>query len=337
MKRPCSCYKNYNWELLPSNVITDVDPYLVYPGNLPADIWYLSKSVGDKPSDTGYWKASKNDDKIITCYTTTALKITFEHYLGPEPTAKKTDWMMHKYMIIRNQINDNAELLDPRALFRVFLNYGENLYVGSHCSNTGKQDAEGKIMKVNADSGSCSQGSTNWSMNLGHGNPVRHIQGLPEINDLSEGDFLELADLDDNPESTSSSSENSSVLTFSTDDDCFDSSALLQELEENSQDMQPKHTERKCQVAAPLEAKKVVHEADSLGINLGLQSGEDPTALLDKQFANITDQEHQIAARDKVASSTDQGKDADKAAQKKKGAAGRIAELGKKFCCFMPF
>ncbi|KAK9129952.1 hypothetical protein Sjap_010439 [Stephania japonica] len=321
---------------LPSNVITDVNPYHVFPEYLPADIWYLFNSVGDKPSDTGYWKVLKKDDKIITCSTTTGSRITLEYYLGQEPTGIKTDWMMHKYMIIQNPICDTAKLLDARALFRVFLNYGENLNSGNRFSNTGTQDAEGKIMKVNADSGSCSQVSTNMSMNLGHGNPDRHVQGLPEINDLPEDDFLELLDLVD-PESSSSNSENSSVLTFSSDDDCFNSSALLQELEEDIQRKQPKHTEKKCQAAAPLGAKKVVHEADSLGINLGLQSGEDPTALLDKQFANSTDQEHLIAARAKVVASPTQGIDAYKTDQKNKGVAGRITKRVKKCCCFVPF
>lgn len=60
-------------------------------------------------------------------------------------------------------------------------------------------------------------------------------ENLPEVGYLSEGDYMELLDLD-NPASPSSSSENSSCVTMSSGE-CFDSLALLQDLGDSQKDV----------------------------------------------------------------------------------------------------
>lgn len=84
------------------------------------------------------------------------------------------------------------------------------------------------------------------------------VDNLPEIDYFSDGDFLELRDLAD-PVSPSSSSDNSSCLS-QTSDECFDSLALLRDLESH------KDVGCKFSVAASVMPDKVVLQPASSGI-----------------------------------------------------------------------
>ncbi|KAJ9674649.1 hypothetical protein PVL29_023902 [Vitis rotundifolia] len=83
------------------------------------------------------------------------------------------------------------------------------------------------------------------------------VDNLPDIDYFSDGDFLELYDLAD-PVSPSSSSDNSSCLS-QTSDECFDSLALLRDLEPD------KDAGCKFSVAASHMPDKVVLQPASSG------------------------------------------------------------------------
>ncbi|VVA11569.1 PREDICTED: NAC [Prunus dulcis] len=86
---------------------------------------------------------------------------------------------------------------------------------------------------------------------------------MPEIDYVSRGDYLELLDLD-TPASFSFSSD-SSCLTMSSDE-CFDSLALLEELEpKNSPYLVNNNAGCKFSISAPLRADELVMFAASSG------------------------------------------------------------------------
>ncbi|KAK4599665.1 hypothetical protein RGQ29_009630 [Quercus rubra] len=105
--------------------------------------------------------------------------------------------------------------------------------------------SEGSNVKASEDDDIVMLGLTERSLEHQH-------QNLHEIDHPPEGDFLELIDLLDDPESPSSSE--SSCMTMSSDE-CFDSLALLQELKpENNQN----GAGCKFNVSAPVKPNEVV-------------------------------------------------------------------------------
>lgn len=99
------------------------------------------------------------------------------------------------------------------------------------------------------------------------GEPPFYLVGNPpEIDYISRGDFLELLDLD-NPASPSSSSDDSSCLTSSSDE-CFDSLALLQELDsEINWHSAQKNESCKFSVSASFRPNEVVMAPISPGLS----------------------------------------------------------------------
>ncbi|XP_019052004.1 PREDICTED: protein SOMBRERO-like isoform X2 [Nelumbo nucifera] len=233
---------------LAANVITEVNPYNILPWNLREHVWYFFSSEDPAATGIGYWKATGVDHRILSNSHTTACKTILEFYTGQAPNGNKTNWMMHQYKI-NQKGNNNAQ--DSTSLCRVFLNSGHNP----------KHEVQQSQASLNDSSGDNTYSMLSSMLNMEQNNydgqnpaivnssqvtgrvdengllavserhfpehrPNNPIQEPHEIYDFSRGDFLELQDLVD-PESPSSSSENSSFLTMSSDE-YFDSLALLQ-------------------------------------------------------------------------------------------------------------
>ena len=82
------------------------------------------------------------------------------------------------------------------------------------------------------------------------------LENSSEMDCILRGDYFELNDLID-PGCHSSSSANSSCLTM-TSEECFDSIALLQELEDDIKDQEMKDSSLKYNLSTPAKSKEVV-------------------------------------------------------------------------------
>lgn len=92
------------------------------------------------------------------------------------------------------------------------------------------------------------------------------MEGLQTGYDFSKEDFLELKDLYD-PVSSSSSSDNSSIMSMNSDE-CFDAEALVRDIENEGDLNMEDHIDYKFSVAPSARSKQVVVRPPSPGIFL---------------------------------------------------------------------
>ncbi|KAK4794733.1 hypothetical protein SAY86_012727 [Trapa natans] len=230
---------------LPENVITDVNPYCYQPDNLPVEIWYLVGSEETKGTEGGMWKLKGESCCVFKDKSIAVWRTNLEFFKGQSHGSReKTDWIMQEFRITSNALGNNIHesKVQNMVLCRVF-RAGEdpsvqagllsNRDVDSSFEKSfqsiplGLVNTEGRFEK-----GSTSNHQENSESNKGRSEspPVVVAAGnLPEIDFISGDDYIELWDLGD-PSSRTSSSDNSSCMTVSSNDQ-FDSLAQLQDME----------------------------------------------------------------------------------------------------------
>ncbi|KAG5543260.1 hypothetical protein RHGRI_016112 [Rhododendron griersonianum] len=169
---------------------------------------------------------------------------------------------------------------------------------------------------------------------------------IPIEDILYMGDYLELDDLADG-ESRSSSSDNTSCVTVSSEE-CFDSLALLQDIEDDfNRQEQGKDANFKFSVAASARPTEVVMRPANLGSLISSNGRQPPAGDADKKVLEKMDPKkaikiQKVESRNEgtsnsrnVASSSSSHKavpEGEKDAQVKE-----MKKLRKKYLCFMPF
>ncbi|KAL8166067.1 hypothetical protein V2J09_007566 [Rumex salicifolius] len=202
-----SIQNGYSEASLPNNVVADINPYLHEPSNLPEGIWFIVYSKDPKQAEVGIWKAKDDPCQIYTNSSFTGWRTTLEFYKGQSNNSRRTDWVMQDYSITDNICSNVKE---RRSLCRVFLSDGQSKTKATH-----DEPLKSKL----------------------HVEMERHQIMLPrqegdtsiQSDYFEEGNFLEILDLEN--DLSSSSSGNSSCVSPSSDL-CFDSVALLHELED---------------------------------------------------------------------------------------------------------
>ncbi|KAI7729725.1 hypothetical protein M8C21_020930 [Ambrosia artemisiifolia] len=256
----------------PQNVLSDVDPYQYPPSNLPADMWYFS-SGSKMDAKIGCWRSTGEACEIYSTSLIVGLRKTLQFYEGPAHDAQKTNWMMQEYTTTEIYTSK----LDPRALYRVFL-VDDSRSGGDHLS---KSELVKNVDDVAGPSDVANQFSDQF------------LAGY-----VSEGDYLEIADLDI-PLSRTTSSADSSCMTMSmTSEELFDSDALLREIgEDDIVDQEIQESRIKLNLSAPAKLKQVVVQPTALGSvdnvdeskpSTGETSKTDPTPE-DKSTSNEVD------------------------------------------------
>ncbi|KAK1433558.1 hypothetical protein QVD17_10469 [Tagetes erecta] len=81
---------------LPSNVLTDVDPYQFAPSNLPPGMWYF-RSGPKMDTKNGYWRSTGEACEIYDTALVIGLRKTLQFYEGPAHFGQKTNWMMQEF------------------------------------------------------------------------------------------------------------------------------------------------------------------------------------------------------------------------------------------------
>ncbi|OAY50795.1 NAC domain-containing protein 89 [Manihot esculenta] len=279
---------------LPGNVITDVNPYNYPPSNLPDGIWYLIHSKENGAMEFGCWKVKGEACKLFSNSDITGWRTTLEFFERQVHHECKTDWVMQEYWITQKGPGENSKLKEASSLCRVFLGGEQGLdhkkqqkvsSLHNACENL-VHSTKATVPKArdDASNGSTSKPEVDGDAETGNlavaGEPPFYLVGNPpEIDYISRGDFLELLDLD-NPASPSSSSDDSSCLTSSSDE-CFDSLALLQELDsEINWHSAQKNESCKFSVSASFRPNEVVMAPISPGTSFSIEESKPPTEEL---------------------------------------------------------
>ncbi|KAA8528620.1 hypothetical protein F0562_035975 [Nyssa sinensis] len=283
---------------------TDVNPYLYMPSNLPDDFWYFIHSEEKKDSELGSWKTKGEACEIFVDSDIIGWRTTLEFYEGRAPHGQKTDWVMQEYRITCKRLCENKQQKESGSLCRVFLSGVQSSNHETHHKQVGAGSAGGNHLHSmpsvvpNADNTS-GQGSLsefqvkNRDEKTGPLTVAESLQNLP-VEDLHENDYILKGDymaLDDLSSSSdyilrgdymalddlSSSSDNSSRLSLSSDE-CFDSLALLRDLEDEiNQKRQGNDANFKFSVAESARSKEVVMSPATSGSLISSNGSKSPT------------------------------------------------------------
>ncbi|WOG87977.1 hypothetical protein DCAR_0207210 [Daucus carota subsp. sativus] len=123
------------------DAISDIDIYKVEPWDLPGksrlksrDLeWYffsyLDKKYGNgartnRATDGGYWKTTGKDRAVYHRTKVVGMKKTLVYHSGRAPRGERTNWVMHEYRLIDEELEKAGILQDAFVLCRVFRKSG---------------------------------------------------------------------------------------------------------------------------------------------------------------------------------------------------------------------
>lgn len=354
---------------VPSNIITEVNPFSVEPWDSPEGMFYLYNFEDGRSSNQrntfkarqiGYWRFMDH----LTIYrgnVAAGRKTTWEFYIGQEPLGNRTGWLMYDYQRVQKSCQGISNEQDSNSMCRVFLQKDERAIIGDkkpphteHCSPVSSDNADGEhveSMLLRFSEPEESSSPTDAANQSEFGAPEqRHdriIQDLATSDsasylnafvDISKGEYLELQDLYD-LESTSSSSDDSSLISGNSDE-CFDAEALLRDIEnENSRNIKVEVLNPRFNVASSAKqshaAIKPSHSADSNKMN-SRHSLNDERVLPKSSSPGTSASGSCLHAHPKR---THSGRSESSSSSNGSGSksVARITKLGKKCCCFAPF
>ncbi|XP_038977170.1 NAC domain-containing protein JA2-like [Phoenix dactylifera] len=370
---------------VPANVITEVNPFSIEPWNSPEDIWYLYNledpqslnGEGEfKVTRIGYWK-SMDDLRIFTSTPTVVRKTTREFYIGKPPYGNRTGWMMHEYQAEQKTINGINKEQDYRSLCRVFLQIDErpnheeqhNSVIADGVDGHYLECALLNILEQEENNLSSSDAANRSQMVAGDVQGQSVLSGtsvtVPVTDncfeemyatcDFSKEDYLELNDLY-SPETSSSCSDNSSLMSVNSDE-YFDADALLMDLKnEHNPRVEEGHVDCRYNVSASIKANRVVimpptPVCSNSSSNPVVEGGTSANPMPEEARASDpSSSADELSRNGKAANSgkspdclSDQSSsDGSHGSRTSKGqgskSAGRIKKLGKKYyCCFGSF
>ncbi|CAL1410992.1 unnamed protein product [Linum trigynum] len=337
-----SLHKMMKGSPLPSNVVDDICPYIYNPSNLPANVWYLiEKSMeNNKETETGFWKMKGEALKLFTDAAVIGWRSTLEYYEGRNPSVLKTDWLMQQYWVTETNLDESSkQAKESSNLCRVFIER-------DHLNH--QREEVDPVQLLVAASSTGSSGSTSKAEGDRAAVADELADALEADDDCyARGDYLEMLDLDI-PLFSSSSTDNSSCESISSDE-CFDSWALLREIESESiQESVQKNAAASCKPdemipgpASPgsafsiLESKPTCEQKQSARV-------AGPSVSND-EVKQRRSRKHKLADKDKGSSSDSShgGKSSsggDGGEKKASSSKGRTKKKRKnKYFCFMPF
>ncbi|XP_071706328.1 NAC domain-containing protein 53-like [Rutidosis leptorrhynchoides] len=123
------------------DAISDVEVYKVEPWDLPGlsrlktrDLeWYffsvLDKKYGNgsrtnRATDRGYWKTTGKDRSVYHRSKLIGMKKTLVYHIGRAPKGERTNWVMHEYRLIDQDLEKAGVVQDAFVLCRIFRKSG---------------------------------------------------------------------------------------------------------------------------------------------------------------------------------------------------------------------
>ncbi|KAG0465807.1 hypothetical protein HPP92_019971 [Vanilla planifolia] len=335
---------------VPSNIITEVNPFSIEPGDSPEGMWYLYNPEDGqsfnrknifKETKFGYWR-SMEDVPITVDNVTAGRKTSWEFYFGQKPFGNKTGWLMYDYHTLQKNLS---------SICRVFLQDDQRKDISDYRCPAGSDDANDAVNHFEPGS-ACSLPMalhqtaeqhfvmpdiaaddhvgayetrslepSNFFDNVTMGNSAEDSNVLVE---LLRGEYLELDDFD---ESTSSSSNNSSRI-FSNFDDFFDAEAALKDMEDEIRDSPRNYS-------YPVDEVGIHTRTSPSNCNYSKSTNTCPISVqqvdanASVSVSNIRGQPKRTHSGSSESSSGSSGTGSK--------SVRRIAKLGKKYCCFGPF
>ncbi|CAN4122795.1 unnamed protein product [Withania somnifera] len=235
---------------IPDDVIVD-NPYHYDPSNLPDGAWFLVRITEEKETKYGLWRAKGSACEIFANSAIIGWRTTFEFSQLQAPVEQKTVWMMQEYKITSKGQHDQTKSQES-ALCRVFSCFNETKPEHKNKTNNEKNPEQDDDLDTLDGLGLMASVNPHISSNdrqhsIGESQINSQIKGVgsslldksrghsdAELDCIARGDYLELDDLGD-AASHSSSSENSSRLSFASDE-YFDTLALLRDLDDKKKE-----------------------------------------------------------------------------------------------------
>ncbi|XP_073276688.1 NAC domain-containing protein JA2L-like [Primulina huaijiensis] len=345
---------------LPTNVLADMTPFQYHPSNLPEGIWYLVDANEKKDSVYGFWKDKGEACEIYSNSSIFGWRASLEYFEGQAPYGQRTDWLMHEHKITQKEPFYKDKPKESRSLCKVFLCKARISENESHSSQNSKTVVGSKpISMASSIIPDINSTSLQDSKNESKAKPECDAGLLPltditsnfsprdwsELECLSRGDYLELNDLQDDPESNFSSSQNSTCPS-KLSEEYFDSLGLLQDLEEEGRIKTKENPlSSRCHFTHSVESDRLIIQPPSSGSALsvgGSTSGNERlTATLEntaKRHISDTRDEGPSNFSDSSSSPSASHTNASSDGEKKtspRARSGRMKKL-KRYCCFKP-
>ncbi|KAK8642459.1 hypothetical protein V6N13_011801 [Hibiscus sabdariffa] len=318
---------------LPINVIDYVNPYGHEPQNLPEAVWFLIGSKDKMDMERGAWKAKEEACEVFSNSDFIGWRTVLEYF----DSLHKTDWVMEMFNLTMKRLCDDNEKKETSYLSRVYLVPSHEIVkkgARNHLtppldldSNSSTRTPEVKKhgeKEASADAGRLpfpdheEQGENLFAMDL-------LSRGYTDF--FAGDDYLELMDLD-NPASPSSSSENSSAAMSISSGECFDSLAILQELEEPI--FEQNDSGKKLNVFAANKPDEFLMVPATIGCLVGVEGSSDEESFKTAHMSASWSREpnNKVAKRAKV--------DGPSSSCSRTTAKGGMKNL-RKFLCFMSF
>lgn len=233
---------------IPDDVIVD-NPYQYDPSNFPDGAWFLVRITEEKETKHGLWIAKGSACEIFADSAIIGWRTTFEFSQLQAPIEQKTVWMMQEYKITPKVQHDQTKSQES-ALCRVFSCCNETKLEHKNKINNEKNPEKNndldtlKLLSLMAPVNPPHTSNNDEQRSIGEPQVNSQTEGVgsslvdksrdysdAELDCIARGDYLEVNDLLD-AASHSSSSENSSRLSFASDE-YFDSPALLRDLDDD--------------------------------------------------------------------------------------------------------
>ncbi|GAA0169095.1 hypothetical protein LIER_40704 [Lithospermum erythrorhizon] len=130
------CGKSFNFD-----AISEIDIYKLEPWDLPdksrlktRDLeWYffsmLDKKYGNshrtnRATEKGYWKTTGKDRTVYHRSVVVGMKKTLVYHFGRAPRGERTNWVMHEYRLIDEELTKAGFNQDSAVVCRVFQKSG---------------------------------------------------------------------------------------------------------------------------------------------------------------------------------------------------------------------
>lgn len=344
---------------VPTNFITEVNPFSLEPWDAPEGVWYLYNSEDEwscnqliilNATQIGYWRFMDRctifRDNVIY-----GKKIIWEFYSGQEPNGIRTGWMMYDYHKFQKACEGINTAQNWSSMCRIFLldNHREKLTdqkfpEKENFSSFSSNDVDGEhlesmLISLEQEERNCPTDVANqFEVGVHDARSNRSCQELLINNstgdlqafvEFSKGEYIELKDLSD-LESTSFSSDDS-TLDSSNFNECFDAEALLRDLEYESSKNIPEEASniRPPQTPGSNKIEEPMHS------NVCSPKNSIPVQQSDQRFSASTSSSCIRGHPKRTHSSCSESSSSSTGSGSK--SVARISKLGKKYCCFAPF
>ncbi|CAL0321225.1 unnamed protein product [Lupinus luteus] len=111
-------YKNEPWDLPPMSKLKTRDLEWYFFSAL--DKKYGNGSRTKRITEKGYWKTTGKDRAVKHGSRTVGMKKTLVYHAGRAPHGDRTNWVMHEYKLVDEQLAQTGILLDALVLCRIF-------------------------------------------------------------------------------------------------------------------------------------------------------------------------------------------------------------------------